>query len=229
MAQHIIAIGGGGLEDTIMLQYVLDLSGKERPKICFLPQASAEDKGYVAGFYDIFTKLGAEPSWQSLYGSVPQNWQEHILAQDIIYVGGGNTKSMLALWRDWGMDKVLKQALGNGTILSGVSAGAICWFEECVTDSLMPLASIKGLGWLKGSACPHYDGEADRRPTVQRMIKEGEIIAGLALDNNSAAHYIDGEFHKIITTRKEAQAYLVSQKDGEAHEQALDVEFIGDE
>jgi dipeptidase E len=227
MAQHIVAIGGGGLEDTTMLQYVLDLSGKERPKICFLPQASAEDKGYVAGFYDTFTKLGAEPSWQSLYGSVPQSWQEHILAQDIIYVGGGNTKSMLALWRDWGMDRVLKRALENGTILSGVSAGAICWFEECVTDSVSPLGWIEGLGWLKGSACPHYDGEAERRPTVQRMIKEGEIIAAIALDNNSAAHYIDGEFHKVITTKSAAQAYQVVLIEGEANESAIDVEFIG--
>lgn len=228
MVQQIIAIGGGGLEDTTMLQYILDLSGKERPKICFLPQASAEDKGYVAEFYDTFTKLGAEPSWQSLFGSVSQNWQEHILAQDIIYVGGGNTKSMLALWRDWGMDKALKQALENGTILSGVSAGAICWFEECVTDSVWPLGSIKGLGWLKGSACPHYDGEADRRPTVLRMIKKGEIMAGLALDNNSAAHYIDGEFHKIITTKAEAKVYLVSLKEGKADEKVMDVEYIGE-
>jgi peptidase E len=228
MAQQIVAISGMSYDNINMMRYILNLSGKERPKVCFLPQATAESSDYIIGFYDAFTKFGAEPSWQSLFGRVPRNWKEHILAQDIIYVGGGNTKSMVALWRDWGMDEVLKEALNNGTILSGVSAGAICWFEQCVTDSVWPLGAIQGLGWLKGSACPHYDGEPERRPTVLQMVKDGEIIPGIAMQDHAAAHYIDGELHKIVVTQAETQAFHVSIKDGEAHEAALAVEFIGE-
>ena len=229
MTQHIVAISGLSYDNNTIMRYILNLTGTERPKVCFLGQATAEDKNYIIGFYDHFTRLGTDPSWQSLFGRVPRNWKDHILAQDIIYIGGGNTKSMLALWRDWGMDEVLKEASHNGTILSGVSAGAICWFEQCVTDSLWPLAAIDGLGWLKGSACPHYDGEPERRPTVLQMLKDGEMIPGLAMEDAAAAHYIDGELHKIVTTTPDAKAYHVSLKEGEPHEESLEVEYIGED
>lgn len=229
MSQQIIAISGMSYDNDTIMRYILNLSGKERPKVCFLSQATAEDKDYIIGFYEHFTRLGAEPSWQSLFGRVPRNWKEHILAQDIIYVGGGNTKSMLALWRDWGMDEVLKEASHNGTILSGVSAGAICWFEQCVTDSIWPLGVIDGLGWLKGSACPHYDAEPERRPTVLEMVKNGELIPGYVMQDHAAAHYIDGELHKFVVTERDTQVFYVSNKDGEAHEEAMELEYIGDD
>src|SRR5579872_3319127 len=130
--KQIIAIGGGGFaasETTYALErYCLAQTHKENPKVCFLPQASTEDRGYVAKFYEVFIALGANPTWLSLFGRVPQGWQEKILAADLIYVGGGNTRSMLALWREWGVDELLKTAYEKGTVLSGISAGAICWY-----------------------------------------------------------------------------------------------------
>ncbi len=138
--KQIIAIGGGGFtnpdKSMKLEQYILRQCGSVNPKICFLPQASAESQDYVVKFYDCFNKLGAKPSWISLFGRVESSWKEKLLEQDIIYVGGGNTKSMLALWRVWGMEDVLLQAYQKGIILSGISAGAICWFEQCVTDSI---------------------------------------------------------------------------------------------
>ena len=154
--------------------------------------------------------------------------QRNIMPQHIIAMGGGgNTKSMLALWRNWGIDSVLKQAMENGTVLVGISAGAICWFEQCVTDSMLPLITIPGLGWLKGSGCPHYDGEADRRPAVHKMLEAGVLIPGIALDNSAAAHYIDGELHQVVTSIPTAGAYHVAVQDGKAIETPLDTVYLG--
>lgn len=228
--KQIVALGGGGFsmepDNLVLDQYILNLTGKERPKVCFLPQASVESQIYVVNFYKAFTELNAIPSWLSLFGSVPHDFADSLLQQDVIYVGGGNTKSMLALWRAWGVDEILKQAYQNGTILAGISAGAICWFEECVTDSVYPLGTIDGLGLLKGSACPHYDGEADRRPKVLELIKDNEILPCTALYDYAASHYIDGELHKVITSRENAKAFHVSLIDGDAHETPLKTEFL---
>jgi dipeptidase E len=231
MTQHILAWGGGGFtaadpKNMLLERYLLKLTGKERPKVCFLPQATAESQDYVVKFFNAFTRLGAEPSWQSLFGRVPRDWRDHILQQDVIYVGGGNTKSMLALWREWGMDEVLKEANANGTILSGISAGAICWFDSCVTDSVWPLGTIKGMGLIKGSACPHYDGEAERRPTLLQMISDGEIEDGIAICDHAAPHYIDGKLHQVVTSSPTAKAFYVSRKNGEAHEEEIPVHLL---
>ena len=128
----------------------------------------------------------------------------------MIYVGGGNTRSMLSLWREWGVDKVLRQALHNGTVLAGVSAGAICWFEQGVTDSVWPLGVLPCLGFLKGSCCPHFDGEAERRPAFTSMLAEGRIKAGIALDDNAMGHYIDGELHRVVCSAEKSNAYLMA-------------------
>lgn len=233
MTQHIVAMGGDGFskgaDNSLLDQYILDLTGKERPKVCFLAQASAESPDYTLNFYQAFTKLNAIPSHLSFFGRVPRAWENTLLAQDIIYVGGGNTLSMLAIWREWGADKVLQQALEQGIVLAGISAGAICWYEECVTDSIWPLGSIKGLGFLKGSACPHYDGEAERRPTYMQMVKNGDTIAGLAFQDYAGAHYVDGELKQIITSRPNANVYHVSLKDGKAVENALPKVYLGAE
>ena len=143
--KQIIAIGGGGFghyASTLLNQYILKQAGKPSPKICFLPQASAESKDYIVNFYETFSRLGAQPSWISLFGRVEPSWEEHLLSQDIIYVGGGNTRSMLALWREWGIDAVLREAYERGIILSGTSAGAICWFEQGITDSGPALVAL---------------------------------------------------------------------------------------
>jgi len=129
--KQIIAIGGGGFTDPStefkIEKYLLAQTGKTNPKICFLPQASNEAQGYVTKYYETFLALGAQPTWVSLFGRVEDSFREKLINADIIYVGGGNTKSMLALWQCWGVDQLLKQAYEKGTVLCGISAGAICW------------------------------------------------------------------------------------------------------
>jgi dipeptidase E len=234
--KQIIAIGGGGFgshpSNLLIHQYILNQAQKESPKICFLPQASSEARDYIVNFYQTFCNLGAQPSWVSLFGRVSPSWRNHILSQDIIFVGGGNTRSMLALWREWGMDEVLREAYDRGIILSGTSAGAICWFEQGITDSGPvrrspgedgPLGVLDGLGILKGSCCPHYDDEAERRPSYIKFTKSGEAVAGIALAEEAAAHFVDGTLHKIVAAKKGKQCYQVS-----AHgEQELEVHYLG--
>jgi peptidase E len=125
------------------------------------------------------------------------------------------------------MDKVLKQALEKGIVLAGISAGAICWFEEFLTDSVWPMGGCPGLGFVKGSACPHYDGEALRRPTYTRLVRDGEMIPGLALDDGAAAHFVDGELKQIVTSRPHARAYHLDFKDGEFVEAEQPVVYLG--
>lgn len=226
MTQHIIALGGGGFSmepDNLALdKYILDLTGKDRPKVCFLPQASAESDLYVRRFYESFTQLNTQPSWLSLFASVSSNFADNLLAQDVIYVGGGNTKTMLAIWREWGVDKILKQALENGTILCGISAGAICWFEECVTDSVKPLGVIGGLGLLKGCASPHYHGEADRRPKIFDLVKSEAVESCLAIDDSTAVHFIDGAMHQVLISQEGVGAFDVRLANGEVKETAYE-------
>jgi dipeptidase E len=214
MQTQIIASGGGGfgrsVENLQQERYILEQCGAERPKVGFLPQASCEDGGYTASFYEAFTRLGAEPTRVSLFGVVKPEWEERLLSQDVIYVGGGNTRSMLALWREWGVDQVLRQAWQNGTVLAGVSAGAICWFEQGVTDSVWPLGVLPCLGFLQGSCCPHFDGEVDRRPSFTRMLAEGSISPGIALDDCAMGHYIDGELHRVVCSSDTSNGYLMS-------------------
>ncbi len=214
--QQIISIGGGGFttqKPALKIeQYLLDQTGKKNPKVCFLSQASAEDNRYIVKFYEAFLSLEANPSSVSLFGRVEDKWKQHILEQDLIYVGGGNTRTMLAIWREWGMDKILKNAYEKGIVLSGISAGAICWFEQCVTDSVWPLGSLKGMDLLKGSCCPHYDTEPERKPTFLKMVSEGAVIPGIALEDNVAAHYVNGELKDVIAEIPNKNAYKVTQK-----------------
>lgn len=213
--RQIIANGGAGFastkKDLKIERYLLQQTQKANPKICFLPQASAEAKDYVISFYEAFCSLDAKPSWISLFGRVKDTWKEHLLQQDLIYVGGGNTRSMLALWREWKMDEVLIEAYEKGIILCGISAGAICWFEQSVTDSVWPLGALNGLKLLKGSCCPHYDSEIERRPTYREKINNRELMPGLGLEDQTAAHFIDGKLKCIITGNEEKSAFRVSE------------------
>ena len=212
--KHIISIGGGGFShsksDLKLEKYLLSQVAPSSPKICMLPQASRESPEYIVKFYDTFHTLGAKPTWISLFDRVEDSWQEKLLSQDIIYVGGGNTKSMLALWKTWGMDTLLKEAYNRGIVLAGVSAGAICWFEQCMTDSVWPLGVLDGLGFLKNSCCPHYDSEPERAPAYQNNISSGAIKPGIALQDFTAAHYVDETLTKIISSVKNGKAFQVN-------------------
>jgi peptidase E len=228
--KQIIAIGGGGFyrdaENLELEKYVLRQSGAEHARVCFVPTASGEPDHYVASFYAAFLKLGCRPSVLTLFKRTPE-LRSLLLDQDVIYVGGGNTKSLLALWRHWGVGEILREAWEAGIVLTGVSAGAICWFEQGVTDSFADrLRPLDGLGFLPGSCCPHYDGEAERRPAYHRLLANGEIGAGVAIEDWTAAHFIDGELHKVIAAKRGARAYRCRTAHGSVQEAPLETEYL---
>ena len=229
---QIIALGGGGFSmepDNLALdQYIIDQSRQpQRPKVCFLGQASAEAQVYIINFYRAFTTLNAVPSYLSLFQPHTADIAGFLLEQDIIYVGGGNTKSMLALWREWGLDVILRQAGENGTLLAGISAGAICWFEQGTTDSIPgQLTALDCLGYVPGSCSPHYDGEPERRPAFHTMIASGAIKPGYAFDDGAAGHFIDGALHAVVSSRPQAQGYQVRRVGAVAQETPLDTRYL---
>ena len=230
--KQIIALGGGGFsmepDNPLLDEYILRQSPVKKPKICFIPTASGDAEGYIQRFYDFFDKKECKPSHLSLFKPSTRNLQDYILEKDIIYVGGGNTKNMLTLWRDWGLDKILQVAYQKGTLLSGISAGAICWFEEGLSDSYGDeLERVKALGLLKGSHSPHYDGEENRRAAYHRMISDGILKKGIAADDGVGLHYVNGELKRIVSSRPFAAAYKVEMQDKVVEEKILKADYLG--
>jgi peptidase E len=226
MDRHIVALGGGGFSDDVdpsLDDFVLGLTGRDRPRVCFLPTAAGESPTYVVNFYEAF-RGRAEPSHLELFGRPRRDIREFLLEQDVIYVGGGNTANMLAIWRVHGVDRILREAWERGIVLAGISAGSICWFEAGVTDSFGDeLASLDCLGFLTGSNCPHYDSEPERRPTYRRLVDSGELAPGLAADDGVGLHYTGTALAEAVGARAGAGAYRV-ERGGEI---PLTVRFLG--
>jgi dipeptidase E len=214
--RHIVGLGGGGdsPEQTDRLyDYVLGLTGKERPRILYVPTAISENAEGIVSFYERFRERG-ELSHLRTFPWPPENLRELILSQDAINVSGGNTANMIAIWRVHGIDALLREAWENGVVLWGASAGMICWFEAGVSDSFGPqLAGMDCLGFLPGSACPHYDGEEQRRPRYRELI-DGGFPEGVAADDGVGIHYVGTEIAEVVTCRPGAAAYRV-RRDGE--------------
>jgi dipeptidase E len=222
---QIVAIGGGGFSmepDNPALDYfVVTLARRENPSVCFLATAAGDAESYIDSFYTSFRRLPCRPTHVPLFARTP-DLKTVLLEQDVIYVGGGNTKSMLAVWREWEVPEVLRRAWESGTVLAGISAGAICWFETGVTDSWgAGLNPLPCLGFLPGACCPHYDGEPERRPAVHRLIEQGTIATTLALDDGAAAHFVNGTLANIVSSRADARAYRVERVDGQVRETVL--------
>tara|TARA_Y100001968_G_scaffold26663_1_gene20805 strand:- start:52 stop:744 length:693 start_codon:yes stop_codon:yes gene_type:complete len=213
MKKHIIAIGGGGFSRNntsyLIEKYILKLSEKEFPKICFLPTATGDDDTYIVRFYSIFTRLNCIPSHIEFFTRTP-NIHDHIMKQDIVFVGGGNTKSMLAVWNDWGMSVLLNEAYNKGVIMSGVSAGAICWFTRGITDSWNnQLRILPCLDFIRGTCCPHYDEEPSRIPFVRKIILEDKLDNCISIEGGSALHFIDGKPFKSVSFKNNKNSYNV--------------------
>jgi dipeptidase E len=228
---QIITLGGGGFsmepENPLLDDYILGLAGTPRPRVLFVATASGDSDGYIAKFHAAFPPERAQASHLPLFSRDDQDLRQRILSQDILYIGGGNTANLLAVWRLHGVDRIIREAWEAGIILAGISAGMICWFECSVTDSFGPLAALRdGLGLLPGSACPHYDGEAQRRPTYHRLIAEG-LPAGYAADDGAALHFVGRELKQVVTSRPAAKAYRVERRDGEVVETALPSRYLG--
>jgi peptidase E len=228
--RQIIAIGGGGFyRDAANLRlerYIVQQTVVENPRVAFVPTASGEPDHYVASFYSAFLNLGCRPSVLSFFKRTP-DLRSYLLGQNVIYVGGGNTKTMLAVWRDWGVVEILREAWESGAVLAGVSAGAICWFEQGVTDSFSDgLRPMNGLGLLPGSCCPHYDGEPERRPAYHKLIASQEIAAGVAIEDWTAVHFSGVERSSVVAVRAGARAYHLRNVYGSVQEVPLPVEYL---
>ena len=227
---QIIAIGGGGFgrnpNHRKIEKYILELTGKGKPNVVFFPTASAENQAYIIQFYKCFTKISCEPSHVTFFQRTPR-LDSIINKADVIYVGGGNTKSMLAVWQEWKLDKLLLKAYNNGKILCGVSAGAICWFEQGITDSWASNLNVMDcLGFLPEMACPHYQEEKDRRPDVHKMLKQGKCGPGWAIDGGAAIHFKNGKYYKSIQFYSDSYVHYVSIKNGVVNEDKKEMYLI---
>jgi peptidase E len=226
-AEQIIAIGGAtALADVALFPYVIAQARRSKPRVALLPTASGDSDAFIAKFYEHFGKLPCDPSHLPLFGRVI-DVEKYIAQQDVIVVSGGNTKSMLALWREWELDVLLRRAWSAGTVLTGFSAGAICWFAEGLSDSWADrLRPVPGLGLLGGSCSPHYSNEPERRPVYHALVASGSIAPGIAIDDGAAVHFRGSTIAAIVTARAEADAYSVVPADGMAKETSLPGERI---
>ncbi len=208
--------GGDVLSPSSKLEdLLLELSGKPRPRVAFLPTAAADSGERIALFLDAFRSRECEAEVVTLFG-MPERPAERIAAADVVYVNGGNTANALAIWRVHGVDRALRDVWERGGVLGGWSAGGICWFEDALTDSFGPRFRPlgDGLGFLAGSFCPHYDGEPERRPLFTQAIRDGLLPAGLATDDDAALLFEGTELREVVSQREGARAYRVTV-DGE--------------
>jgi peptidase E len=230
---QVVAFGGGGFSmesgNALLDEYVLAATGRERPKVCFLPTASGDADHYIVRFYRHFSAGVCEPSHVSLFRrdcGAPDP-REHLLEQDLVYVGGGCVRSMLGTWRAHGLDSVLREAWARGVVMCGLSAGSLCWFEQGLTafhgEESLPVA---GLGMITGSNAVHYDKEPRRRPDYHAAIRAG-MAPGWAADDGAALHFVGSRLARVVASRPGASAYRVARVDGEAVETAMAVEYLG--
>jgi dipeptidase E len=213
--RHIVGLGGGGTVEQVdlLFDYALRLTGKERPRVLFAPTAAGDQTEVIAWFYEQRSKHG-EVNLLKTYPWPEPNLREYVLSHDAIFVSGGNTANMLAIWRVHGIDELMREAWERGIVLLGWSAGMICWFEHGLTDSFGPqLEAMECLGFLPGSACPHYDGEELRRPRYRELL-QGGLPAGYAADDGVGLHFEGTELAEVVTCRPGAAAYRVTA-DGE--------------
>jgi dipeptidase E len=223
-ASRILAIGGvqlqPGTTDWPLLQFMLDLTERERPRICMLATAAGESASGLAAYYATFARR-AEPSHLDLFGRTVDDVEGFLLEQDVIFVGGGNTANMLAIWRVHGVDKALKKAWEQGVLLAGWSAGANCWFESSLTDSFGPnLDPLKdGLKLLSGSFCPHYDSESLRRPRYDELVGSGALPDGIAADDGVGVLFENMAFAEAVASLPGQHAYRVERRRGRGVEE----------
>ena len=204
--------------------FLLELTGKDRPRVCFVPTASGDAEGYSQRFESAFAGR-AETSVLSLFGHSPWGYPDTttLLDQDVVYVGGGSTANLLAVWRLHGLPGTLADAAAQGVILAGISAGMNCWFEGSSTDSFGPLAPLAdGLGFISATACPHYLGEPGRREKYRGWVADGTLGGGYAVDDYAAILFRDGAFVEAVAERPVHPVFRVERT---GSHQAVEVEI----
>lgn len=231
--RHIVAMGGGGFSmeprNPRLDDFVLSLARrKRRPRVCFVGTASGDSDTYIRRFHDAFPPSRAAATHLTFFERTVRDLKAFVTEQDVIYVGGGSSANMIAVWRLHGLDKALRAAWNAGVVMAGISAGAICWFEDGLTDSFgMPYRALdEGLGFVRGACCPHYDGEKERRPALMRLIKRG-FPSTLALDDGAAAHFVGTRLKEVVSSRAKARAFRIELRKGAVVEKALPIRYLG--
>ena len=212
--KYIVAIGGGGFThgtDKSLDDFVLSIRNKKKINIGFLPTASYDDKAKTQLFYKRFINSGYSLSHFNLHTS-SNGFSQWVTKKDIIYVGGGNTYNMLKFWKDKNLLRIFIDAYNNGTILSGVSAGAICWFNSMLTNSINNrLQASKGLGLIKYSCTPHASSEPERVIIFEQKVKNALMPPGFAIDDGVAILFVDGKLSKVFSSRPNHSAYFITE------------------
>jgi len=228
--KQIIAIGGRvgqpGDGDSRPERFILESSGKAAPNVCFIPTASGDNAEFIGRVLDTYTGLGAKADVLRFFDRTPSNLGEFLSTFNILQVGGGNTRSMLAVWRHWGLDVLIRQAWERGVLLCGSSAGSLCWFETGLTDSVADsYTAMDGLGFLSGSNCVHYN-TPDRRLAYLAMVERGELSAGVACADGVMAHYQGDKFVRAVSFVPDQPAYFVEKSAGSVSESPLPTTFL---
>lgn len=236
--KRILALGGGGFlmenRHSPIDQYIVKLTGTARPRICFVATPSGDLPETIDRFYEAYGALDCEPCHLAFFrkpapGAIPlSNIADTLFGADAIFVGGGNTRSALAVWREWGLHDIFHRALATGVLLSGVSAGAICWFEGGVTDSVWGagLQPLRGLGFLGGACSVHFHAEPGRRELLHEGVQARTFAEAIGIDDFAGVLYEDGRLARVVSWRRGATAYRVTYRDGRATEETLASENV---
>lgn len=233
MQRQIFAIGGKfsveSWQQPLLQRHLLGLAKRPTPRICLLAGASGDSATAIETFYRELNQHDCRPFHLNMYKPVTRDFEDFFRSMDIVYVSGGATKNLVAVWRDWGVDGALRAAWDGGVIMSGTSAGSICWFESGLTDSFpTELLPVDCTGMLPGSGCPHYDSRPDRAPIFRRLIADGTMPSpGIGTDDDTAAHYIDGALHEVVSQRATAGACIVARTNEGFSETPIPVRFLG--
>lgn len=215
-------------EQPLLQRQLLSLAGCDEPKICYIGTAGGDNPTDIEQFYRQMQRHRCRLSHLKLFDPLTDRFAEFFLQQDIIYVGGGVTRNLMALWKDWGLVEALRTAWEAGVVLSGTSAGSICWFEGCITDSLPEtLLPLKCTGFLAGSGCTHYDARPDRPGEFHRYLREGAIPGpGMATDNHTALYYRGTELVEVVTAVAGKKAHRITVVDGQTYEEPIEARLL---
>ena len=232
-ARTIFAMGGGGFTmepaNPVLDDFILELAPSREPRILFLPTASGDPAAQIAAFHERFSGRACRPTHLSLFrlhGS-ERTLRDVVLEQDVIYIGGGSMRNLLAIWRAHGLDELLVEAWQRGIVLAGLSAGAMCWFESGVTRSSGPSQTIRGLGLLPGSLSVHADGEPERLPVFLEAIRTGEIPGGWAADDGVGLLFDGASYVRAVSSRPGASACRCDAVQGELVRRRIEPELLG--
>jgi peptidase E len=233
-SRHIVAFGGGGFSmesgNRLLDDYVLEITGAARPRVCFLPSASGDADHYIVRFYRAFEAARCDASHISLFRREqgPDDLRAHLLSQDLVYVGGGSVISLIGVWRAHGVDAILREAWEAGVVMCGLSAGSLCWFAEAVTAFHGRSRRVGGLGLLPFSNCVHYERNGGRRAAYHRFLREG-MVGGYAAEDGVALHFLGEELHRVVASRPAARGYRLDRLGDRVVEMQVATHFLGDE